>query len=713
MNRLHRADSDDLAELEFAVERGAGEAYTVQVRVSRPDSEAEDRLACDGVIFDRERLRELEPDAAGYGAGLTQMLFADRALRDAFVAARPAPRLRIRLSLGPGAADLHALRWETLRDPQVGSPLLSDQRILFSRYLGSFDWRPVRLRPRAELRALIVIANPTDLDDYGLARVDVSAELRRAAEALQAGDGKPIPVTAIVSDPAADPPGRATLERLLDGVRGEHDILYLVCHGAFDRAGRAVLFLEGDDGKTARVMGAELVRRLYDLEQRPRLVVLASCQSAGVGGEPSTIDGAPLASLGPRLAEAGVAAVLAMQGPVRMRTVARFMPVFFRELTTDGMIDRAVAVARGAVDDPGEAWRPALFMRLKRGRVWYEAGFARGSSGIDTWPSICQDIQQRRCTPFLGPGLLETIFEHRVRFARRWADEGAFPMAPAQRDDLTQVAQYLAITQKSTYPAWRLTNDMIKELRARLGVAPSDDDEEEPAEEVARLLDRLRTSRFHPPAHDDEPPPDGPIDSYAYLAALPFPAYVTTGSDDLLTLALRARGKQPEVGVFPWQRELVKLPDPFARDPDYEPSVKRPLVYHLFGRLKYPRSLVLTQDDYFDFLLAARNPEFHDRIPGWLRERFNDSGLLFLGFELEDWAFRVVFRTLLHQEGSGARDDYRHVAAQVEPEEGRVLDPAGARRYLENTLKNPRIDVYWGTIDRFLVELAQQRRSRR
>lgn len=443
------------------------------------------------------------------------------------------------------------------------------------------------------------------------------------------------------------------------------------------------------------------------VEQRPRLVVLASCESAGASSEPASGDGGPLVALGPRLAEAGIAAVLAMQGTVAMRTVASFMPVFFRELATDGCIDRAVATARRAIGDAAEAWRPVLFMRLRRGRVWYDAGFS-GDDGLTTWPSICQDIAQRKCTLFLGPGLLEAIIEHRSRFARRWAEEGAFPMAPSQRDDLTQVAQYLAITQKPSYPAWRLTHDLIAELRERLGVgAPAADDEDEPATELGALLDRLRTSRFQGPLADGVPR-TGPVDPYAYLAALPLPVYVTTGSDDLLIRALTARGKRPEVAVFPWNRALGKLPDPFAVDPDYEPSIKRPLVYHLFGQNKAPKSLVLTQDDHFDFLLAVRNPEFHDRIPAWLRERFNDSGLVFLGFEIDDWPFRVVFRTLLQQEGAGARDDYRHVAAQVEPEEGRVLDPAGARRYLEHSLKNPQMDVYWGPLDRFLVELEQR-----
>jgi len=349
-----------------------------------------------------------------------------------------------------------------------------------------------------------------------------------------------------------------------------------------------------------------------------------------------------------------------------------------------------------------------LFMRLRRGRVWYEAGFS-GDSGLTTWPSICQDLEMRRCTPFLGPGLLEAIVPHRERYARRWADEAAFPLAPSHRDDLTQVAQYLAISQKPSYPAWRLTRDLIQELRAKLGADAPHDEDEEPAEILNDLLDRWRTARFGAPA--DVPADRSPVDPYAALAALPLAAYVTTGGDDLLVRALTARGKQPEVGVFPWSRALGKLPDPFARDPDYEPSVKRPLVYHLFGRYAAPKSLVLTQDDHFDFLLAVRNPEFHDRIPAWLRARLSDSGLLFLGFEVESWAFRVVFRTLLQQEGAGARDDYRHVAAQVEPEEGRVLDPAGARRYLEHSLKNPDVDIYWGPLDRFFAELARRRKE--
>jgi hypothetical protein len=64
---------------------------------------------------------------------------------------------------------------------------------------------------------------------------------------------------------------------------------------------------------------------------RSRAVVPAasggtSCQSGGPGDDQRSADRGALAALSPRLAEAGVQAVLAMQGNISMTTVARLMP---------------------------------------------------------------------------------------------------------------------------------------------------------------------------------------------------------------------------------------------------------------------------------------------------------------------------------------------------------------------------------------------------
>src|SRR5262249_3612109 len=65
---------------------------------------------------------------------------------------------------------------------------------------------------------------------------------------------------------------------------------------------------------------------------------------------------------------------LAMQGKVSMQTVTTAMPVFFSELLGHGQVDRALAVARREVRERRDSWMPALFMRLKSGRIWYEPG---------------------------------------------------------------------------------------------------------------------------------------------------------------------------------------------------------------------------------------------------------------------------------------------------------------------------------------------------
>ena len=93
--------------------------------------------------------------------------------------------LRVKLFVDRSAPELHRLRWELLTDPETGQPLATSERILFSRFGSSGDWRPVRLRAKTELRALVAVSNPSNLDQFGLAAVDVEGEVARAREHLQ------------------------------------------------------------------------------------------------------------------------------------------------------------------------------------------------------------------------------------------------------------------------------------------------------------------------------------------------------------------------------------------------------------------------------------------------------------------------------------------------------------------------------------------------
>ena len=165
-----------------------------------------------------------------------------------------------------------------------------------------------------------------------------------------------------------DSGGKATLLGVIDEVKKGVDVLYLICHGTIDE-GQPKIVLEKPDGSLELVEAVELVRALQDLDTAPSLIVLASCQSAGTG---DTEDA--LTALAPRLAgDAGVPAVVAMQGKVGMDTMAAFMPRFFDELSAHGQVDRAMAVARGEIARSfPDYWMPVLFMRLTDGRLWEE-----------------------------------------------------------------------------------------------------------------------------------------------------------------------------------------------------------------------------------------------------------------------------------------------------------------------------------------------------
>lgn len=427
-------------ELEIGLHRVQRGAHEVALRLTDPHSQAELAPVRGPAAIDAEALLAAQASPEAYGRLLAGQLFADAAVRGLYATARAALErgglsLRVRLAIDPSALELHDLRWELLRDPETNAPLATSERVLLSRFMPSQDWRRVRLQPRAQLRAVVAVAAPTNLDRYGLAQIDRDGEVARAREALA-----DLEVTVVgVELPL-------TIDRLVDALRAGADIVYVVCHGMLSRQHEPMLFLQDAEGKVALTRGAELAQRIGELPEVPRMIVLASCESAG-REDASAAAERPTAqsSLAPLLADAGVPAVLAMQGKISMETVRVAMPRFFRELMKDGQIDRALAVARGAVRGRPDHWMPALFLRLKSGRIWYEPRFTGTDNPISQWKALCQCIHQGRFLPILGPDLDEGLFGGQRELAVRLATKHAYPNADHELRDLAKVAQFLTI----------------------------------------------------------------------------------------------------------------------------------------------------------------------------------------------------------------------------------------------------------------------------
>lgn len=299
-------------------------------------------------------------DPVAYGAALRAGVFVGEAriaFRECYAAATGSgQKLRVRLLLPP---ELQSLHWETMLSPSSDRPMACEGDLLLSRYLSSDGFQPMRLRPKGKLCALIAVAAPSDVK-YKLAKIVAEEEIAQVVPAMVSIHHNILGTTG----------GRlSTWPHLSDTLSEGCDILYLVAHGKLI-AGNPILYLVDNGNNVVPLHGTKLAGLLRSLDdrRRPRMVILGSCESAGDGYSDA------LAALGPLIVQAGVPAVLAMQGSFSAASNRRFANVFFRELLRDGDIDHAVNAARRAIQeqDRPDWWMPVLYTSLTQGVLWME-----------------------------------------------------------------------------------------------------------------------------------------------------------------------------------------------------------------------------------------------------------------------------------------------------------------------------------------------------
>lgn len=131
---------------------------------------------------------------------------------------------------------------------------------------------------------------------------------------------------------------------------------------------------------------------------------------------------------------------------------------------------------------------------------------------------------------------------------------------------------------------------------------------------------------------------DATTEFHRDLARLPFRLCVSASPDNLMFRAFEAAGKAPQRGHY----NFSKLTQPRLA----EPTAERPLVYHLFGHYEDPKSLVLTEGDLIEFLVAVvrGTPAVPDQVRSLLADQ--SGSFLFLGFGFHNWYLRVLLQVL-------------------------------------------------------------------
>lgn len=621
------------------------------------------------------------------GQRLFRWLFADPKLLAAWAEARGQnAQRRIRLRIDADAPELHALPWELLldsSDAQAVQSLAAASATPFSRYLAG-RWQPGNPILQRPIKVLVAIASPDPkaLEPYGLAKVDVAAEWDALQSALAGLDAKLV----LLCEPC-------TLTALEAELRKGYHVLHFVGHGAFDaRQSQAQLFLADDQNQvklaTDQELAEMLARQLADTDARSddklRLVFLASCQTAAR----SPADA--YRGLAPRLVTAGVPAVVAMQDLVPMDTARLFAGTFYKQLLNHGMADLACNEARSAIltaNLPGAAI-PVLFMRLRNGQLLGQRGQILGDRAEGFWATLLENIADGECTPFLGPGVTAGLLPSPVEIAQRLAEEYNYPF-PAT-ESLPRVAQFVG-----TLDNRRLRKEIVRAkvagFTARMGRKA------DPADRQLSL-DQLVASVGWP---NGQQIAEGEM--HQQMAELNLPLFVTTNSDSFMTRALQA--KNPAA-----RRETVKWREPVSQgaarphfDLDPPPSPATPVVLHLFGTDDDLLSMVLTEDDYLDYL-ARISRDYEYLLPTSVQDALASTTLLFLGYRLEDLDLKVILRGLLSNLDL-ERWGMLHVAVQIEAETADQARQQEVTRFFQRYFANSKIDVYWGSTQQFIADL--------
>jgi hypothetical protein len=230
------------------------------------------------------------------------------------------------------------------------------------------------------------------------------------------------------------------------------------------------------------------------------------------------------------------------------------------------------------------------------------------------WDQLLDMISDGSCTPFLGAGVNAGLLPLGSTVARQWAKESNYPLENC--DALDQVAEFVSIQSDNRATPKRR---FVKLLRSELEQV-----------DLGQLEAFLRA-------------PDQPL---GVLARLPLPIYITTNYDNLLMRALEAQGKNARRELCRWydsSKESGAVPASLSDPEDAStPDKDHPLVFHLHGHEEVPDSLVLSEDDYLDFLIAITRGRV---LPPLVEKALTSTTLLFIGYRLADVNFRVTTAT--------------------------------------------------------------------
>ncbi|HSF50951.1 MAG TPA: SIR2 family protein [Nitrososphaeraceae archaeon] len=248
-----------------------------------------------------------------------------------------------------------------------------------------------------------------------------------------------------------------------------------------------------------------------------------------------------------------------------------------------------------------------------------------------TWSDLLYSIKEKICIPLIGQEANLQWLNELKDLSFNWAKECQYPLE--NFDDLSSVSNFLAMENGNN-----LT----------------------PKNELSRIISKIEPPDFSQAEYDNTP--------YSVLAKLPLPIYITTNYDHFIEAALINNRRKPVSDFCRWSDHLLKndvyanlsknfsksffsikgenLSSVLEQGSDYEPTVERPLVYHLYGDIAAPASMVLTEKDHFEFVTNLNKNYEKTLLNSFIYPKITSAPLLLIGYTLNNLFLCLLLKSI-------------------------------------------------------------------
>jgi SIR2-like domain len=288
----------------------------------------------------------------------------------------------------------------------------------------------------------------------------------------------------------------------------------------------------------------------------------------------------------------------------------------------------------------------------------------------EDWTDLFEYINDKATTPFLGAGLAREYFGSGNELAEKIAEEFDYPFHDTS--NLAKVAEFARIKKNDSFKVRKFVADYIKNKKL-----PNFNDRSEP---------------------------------HRILAKLDLPIYITTNYDHLMFEALKSDGKNPIIESCNWNA-LAKIQgrhSVFDEGVPHHFDYRNPLVYHIHGEVDNPQSMVLTEDDYLNFIVKLYI-NIDKLFPSEIRLALASSAIIFIGYSLSDWNLRIILRKIADDLKSASMT---HCSIQLTPTDIKSGYENKIKEYLKSYFQiiqgGISLKVFWGTAIDFCQTLSEK-----